>query len=40
MNAVSGDGLRRGDGGYHVIKNSDIACLGRSSRFQELDPAH
>lgn len=40
MNGVSGDGLLRGDSVYHVIKNSDTACLGRSSRFQELDPAH
>lgn len=28
------------DGVYHVIRNSDTACLGRSSRFQELDVAH
>lgn len=30
----------RGGNGYHVIKNSDTACLERSSRFQELDVAH
>jgi hypothetical protein len=28
------------DGVYHVIRNSDTACLGRSPRFQELDVAH